>query len=75
MVVVYQLVLSTTAGQYRISLPYRLLVAGRISNLLEQYLSVKVKAVAYVTASREPKVGISESAEGNHAGENGDVGA
>ena len=74
-VVVYQLVLSTTAGQYRISLPYRLLVAGRISNLLEQYLSVKVKAVAYVTASREPKVGISKSSEGNHAGENGDVGA
>ncbi len=74
-VVVYQLVLSTTAGQYRISLPYRLLVAGRISNLLEQYLSAKVKAVAYVKASRVPEAGISESAEGNHAGGNGDVGA
>jgi hypothetical protein len=72
-VVVYQIVLSTAEDQYRISLPYRLLVAGRISNLLEQYLSAKVKAVAYVTASREEKIGSSESAKGDYDRKNGEA--
>jgi len=51
-VIVYQLILSTVASQYRISLPYRLSVARQMSELLGQYLSAKVEAMAHVAVSR-----------------------
>jgi len=54
-VIVYQLVLSTAAGQYRISLPYRLTVARQMSELLKQYISAKAAAMAHAAACRRHK--------------------
>ena len=74
-VIVYQLILSTADSQYRISLPYRLPVARQMSELLEQYLSAKVEAIAHVAACRESKAFSPEAAEDNSAGNNGFDGA
>jgi type II secretory pathway predicted ATPase ExeA len=52
-VIVYQLVLSSIAGIYRISLPYNSSQACQMSELLEQYLAAKIEGVAHVVACRK----------------------
>ncbi|MBN2289212.1 MAG: AAA family ATPase [Candidatus Glassbacteria bacterium] len=66
-VIVYQLVIQAAAGSYRVSLPYRSSTARRMSQLLEQYLSAKVKAVAHVAACRKREAASPGDTESNRA--------
>ncbi|MEA2062873.1 MAG: AAA family ATPase [Gemmatimonadota bacterium] len=68
-VILYRLVLSTAAGCYVISLPFRLPVAREISGLLEQYLSAKIEAFSYVETCLERTSASLASAESKAPGE------
>jgi hypothetical protein len=49
----YNLLLSTKSGSYRIVLPFQPVIAKRLSRLLRRYICAKVKALAYVQAGNK----------------------